>query len=133
MSAGNDFNSTLDEVLAARAHDRACPGRIDDPHCTCGATAINYVVERCEEMRQALLARNDIARECADLQDQVARLTARNARLEPLATAARDFVNTAGEGDIRIAPDGDFAIVTWQSLIDAVDAWYDSDDGTVAP
>lgn len=72
------------------------------------------------EMRAALADRNGLARECANLRDQVADLTKEVDALRPLATAAREFViveQEEGHGADRV--------YAWQSLKDAADAWWE--------
>jgi hypothetical protein len=76
------------------------------------------------EMRAALADRNNLARECADLRDQVADLTAKVKLLYPLATAGREYYavwesHRAGESD-----DLDLDIAR-SALKDAAEAWWD--------
>ena len=116
----NDFQSDLDEVLAMRVHTPGCPGRSDEQECTCGATVIQYTAERFEEMRQALKARNDLARQCADLRGERDQLAEQVKALEPLATAGRDLVIAWEDPD-----DQEGLEIAQSSLKAAAEAWWD--------
>lgn len=73
-----------------------------------------------QEMRAALAARNDLARQCADLNDQVNDLTEKLRLLEQLAIAGREFVaieQEDGHGADRVH--------AWRVLVDAAEAWWD--------
>jgi hypothetical protein len=77
-----------------------------------------------DETRQALIARNDLAREAADLRDQVAELTAKVRLLEPLATAARTYV-AVEESERAGESDSEDLAHAWRELVDAAEAWWD--------
>lgn len=94
--------STVDAALEAVGGGKA--------PCSC---------EPMREMRAALADRNGLARECADLRDQVAELTEQVAALTPLATAGRMFVIACQDDD---AAGRDAA---QQELVDAAEAWWD--------
>lgn len=85
----------------------------DGAGCQCGCPPM-------QEMRAALAARNNLARECADLRDRNADLTEQVEALRPLARAAREFVIAEQE-------DGHGAdrVYAWRALEDAANAWWD--------
>lgn len=79
-----------------------------------------------EEMRAALADRNGLARECADLRDQVVDLTEQVAALRPLATAGREYVAVM-EAVESHEPGFDTEDVrhAYQVLKDAAETWWD--------
>lgn len=76
------------------------------------------------EMRAALAARNDLAREAADLRDQVAELTEKVRLLEPLARAGRAYV-AVEESERFGESDSEDLAHAWRELVDAAEAWWD--------
>lgn len=79
-----------------------------------------------QEMRAALAARNDLARECADLNDQVNDLAEQVEALRPLAIAGREYVAVVQALESHEPGfDGDDARQAWDSLKDAAEAWWD--------
>lgn len=118
----NDFHSDLDEAMSGRTHTAGCPGRAVEEECTCGATLILYTAERFEEMRQALADRNDLARQCADIRDELA---AKVRLLEPLATAGREFIAAWEERRVGGNADDEEVDFARNALREAAEAWWD--------
>ncbi len=73
-------------------------------------------------MRQALADRNDLARQCADIRDELA---AKVRLLEPLATAGREFIAAWEERRVGGNADDEEVDFARNALREAAEAWWD--------
>ena len=93
-----DYYDLLD--ITPVPHDKKCWSRLPDPDtpCNCGAFVLNLVGSQMRDMRAAMVRRNDLARQCADLEDQLVDARAQIVLLRRVADAARWVVDDDAEG-----------------------------------